>query len=102
MLFLIDVYYGDSCTSKLHVFVSEMTHVGDGVQVLTDELTQYASTCAVKDANPRHAHQNGVVDEVHHSVHCLVASHAAYVDVLVEVLLAVFHRGTCHLRGLDG
>ena len=38
MLFLIDVYYGDSCTSKLHVLVVGAAYGGHGAQVLADEF----------------------------------------------------------------
>ena len=38
---------------------------------------------------------------MHHGIYGLVATHAAHVDILMEILLAVFHGGTRHLRGQD-
>ena len=100
--FLIQIHHGDTCSAKLHMLVFEVAHIGYGVEVLADELAQDACARAVEDAHPRHAHQDGVVDEVHHGIYGLVAAHASHVDVLVEVLFAVFHRGACHLRCLHG
>lgn len=53
---LVDIYHGNTCTTKLYVFVAEMAHIGDGAKVLTDELAQYAGACAVKDTHARHTY----------------------------------------------
>ena len=54
-------------------------------------MAQDARACAVEDAYARHAHLCGVVDEMLHSIQGLVASHSAYVDVLLEVQLFLAH-----------
>ena len=84
------------------MFVASLGDVGDRVQILADELAQDACARSMKDAHAAHAYQDGIVDEMHHSVNSLVASHATHVQVLMEVLLSVFHRRACYLRSLNG
>ena len=76
-------------------------HVGYRVQVLTNQLTQDAGTRTMKNANTRHTYQYGIVEEMHHGVQSLVTTHASDIYVLMEILLPVFYRRACHLRGLN-
>ena len=76
--------------------------VRNRIKILADELSEYACSCTMQDAYTTESYQDGIVNEVHHGVDSLVTTHTSYVDVLVEVLLAVFHRGTCHMTGLNG
>ena len=41
----------------------------------------------MKDANPWHTHQDGIVDEVLHGIESLVATHTSDVEILMEVCL---------------
>ena len=41
----------------------------------------------MEDAYSRHADEGGIVDEIHHGIEGFVASHAAHVEVLLEVEL---------------
>ena len=52
---LIQVDYGNAGSSKLYVFVTEVRYVGDGGQILADELSQDACTSAVEYSYAGHS-----------------------------------------------
>ena len=55
----------------------------------------------MQDAHAAQSNQNGVVNEVHHGVNGLVATHAPDVQILMKVLTTVFHRSSRHMRRLN-
>ena len=81
-----EIDYGDAGSAKLHMLVSIVGDIGDGSEVLTDELAQDAVALAMEDAHALHTHEDGIVDEVLHGIERFVATHASHVEVLVEVL----------------
>lgn len=89
---LVKVYHGDACPAKLYVLVAIGTDIGDGMQVLANQLAQDAAARAVEDAHTRHAHENGIVDEVGDGIDSLIAAHAAHVQILAEIQLARVYR----------
>ena len=56
---------------------------------MADKLSKDAIALAVKDANTGHTHKNGIVDEVHHGIKCLVATLTPDIQILVEMALAL-------------
>ncbi len=40
---------------------------------------------SVKDSDSWHSYQDSIIDEVLYRIKCFIASHAAYVQILVEV-----------------
>ena len=64
-------------------------YVGNGGQILADELAQNTRSSTVQNAYSRHSHKDGIVDEIGDGIDGFVASHAADVDVLLEVQFAV-------------
>ena len=82
------------------MLVAEVADVGNGAQILTYQLSQDACTCAMQNAHATHAYEDRIIEEMHHGVEGLVASHTSYVEVLMEVLAMVLHRGACNLGGL--
>lgn len=66
-----------------------------GGEVAADCLTQGACPGAVKDAYARCVEAYGIVNEVCHSLDCLVGPHAAYVYLLFKVELSFVSRVDC-------
>ena len=84
------------------MFVADIFYVWNGMQILADQLAQNARSRAVQDAHATQSNEDGIVDKMHHSIDGIVATHAADVQILMEILTAVFHRGTRHVRRLNG
>ena len=74
-----------SCSAKLHMLVAAAGYGGGGIEVLADEGAQYAIARAMQDAHTGHAEQDGIVDIVGDGLQGLLATHAAHIDVLLEV-----------------
>ena len=51
-----EIDYGDAGSAKLHMLVSIVGDIGDGSEVLTDELAQDAVALAMEDAHALHTH----------------------------------------------
>ena len=89
---LLEVDDGDAGAAEADVLVGKMGHTGDGREVLSDELAEDAVARAVEDADAVGADLDSVVDEVGHGLQGFVATHAAEVDVLVEMQALLMHR----------
>ena len=83
------VYYGYSVSAKLNMLVVVILDGRNGVEVLTDQVTQYAVSRTVQDTNAAHTNECGVIDKVHHRLDGLVAAHATHVDIGLERQLAI-------------
>ena len=70
------------------MLVFKCRYVGHGGQVLADKLSKDAVALTVEDANTGHTHENGIVDEMHHGIKCLVATLTPDIQILVEMALA--------------
>ena len=68
-----------------------MGDAGDGREVLSDQLSEDAVSCAVKDADAVGTDLDGVVNEVGDGLQRLVATHAAEVDLLAEMQAFLVH-----------
>ena len=68
-----------------------MGDAGDGREVLSDQLSEDAVACAVKDADAVGTDLDGVVNEVGDGLQRLVATHAAEVDLLAEMQAFLVH-----------
>ena len=83
-----NIDHGDARSAELYVLIAAGDDGRIGAQVLADELSKDAAARSVKDAHTAHAHKDGVVDEIHHGIDGLVATHAAHVKVLAKTVLA--------------
>ena len=45
----------------------------------------------MKNSDTLHPHENGIVDEILHSIDCFISAHSTHVDVLMEVLPAAVY-----------
>ena len=54
----------------------------------------------MKNANARHAYEDGIIEEILYGSQCLVAPHAPHVEVLVEVAPVAVHGVHGHFRHL--
>ena len=59
---------------------------------MPDELAKDAVAFAVQNADAGHAHEESIVDEMHHGVERLVAPFAADVEVLAESVSPLVYR----------
>ena len=71
-------------TPKLNMLVMIVLDCGHSVEVLADQVAQYAVACAVQDAHAAHADERGVVNKVHNGLNGLVTTHAAHVNIRFE------------------
>ena len=86
-VFLFEFDDGDADAAELDVFVFEAADVGDGGEVVADELAEDTCTCAVQDSYGGDVGENGVVDEVGDGLYGFVAAHAADVYFMFEMEL---------------
>ena len=89
---LLKVYHRDSSTAELHMLVSKVGDVGNGREVLPNELAQNAIALAMKDSDLSDSDKNGIVNKVLNGIHSLVTSHAPYVNFLSESRTPVVYR----------
>ena len=89
---LLKVYHRYSGSAELHVFVAERYDIGHCCEVLADELAQYSRAGTVQYAHAVHANEDGIINEISDGGYRLVATHAAHIEVLLEVQLAVVYR----------
>ena len=78
------------------MLIAVVCDVGNSGQILAYQLAQNTGSRTVQDSHARHAYEDGIVDEIGDGVDSLIASHAAHVEVLTEVQLAVVY----HLAGV--
>ena len=69
------------------MLIGVVRHVRDAAHILTDELAQDAIALAMEDADTRHSHEDGIVDEVLHGIESFVATHTTYIEILMEIAL---------------
>ena len=77
--------YRDTGTAKLHVFIVEMLHERQCAQVLAHKSAQYAVTGTMQNAHAVNIAHYGIVKEIAHCLHSLLATHSANINILLEV-----------------
>ena len=72
-----------------------MLHKRQCAQILAYEGAQYSVTCTVEYAHAVHIAHNGIIKEIAHSLHSLLATHSANIDILLEIQTFVMQLLLC-------
>ena len=78
-------------TAKLDVLIVIVLDGRNGVQVLADQVAQYAVTGAVENAYAAHSYERGIINKVHYGLYSLVTTHTAHINIRFESQLAVVY-----------
>ena len=76
-------------TTELDVLVVVVLYGGYSVEILADEVAQYAVAGAVQDTHAAHSDERGIINKVHDGLDSLITTHAADIDIGLECKLAV-------------
>ena len=78
-------YHSDSCSAELRVLIAVRRHSRSGVEGLTDGLTE--SPCAGAVENPHFSlvELNGIVKKICNGLKSLVHTHAAHIELTLEL-----------------
>ena len=76
---------GDAGATELHMLVAVRGYTGNRIEVLAQSLPQGAGAGAVEDAHFTLIKLYGVVDEICDCLNGLIDTHAAHIDLALEL-----------------